>query len=181
MIKLNSKITERLLTYFFVNKDEEKYINELAKVLKLDPKNLDKKLKELETLGLFKSRFLGKQRYYSLNKNFPLLHEFEQIIKKTTGLPLQIEKALQNIKGIETAYIFGSYALNKMNISSDIDLLVAGHHNVFDVQKAILPVQNFLGREINIVDLTPEEFNKRLKNKDPFLSDVFSRPMIKIL
>ena len=31
---------------------------------------------------------------------------------------------LKNIKGLKEAYIFGSYASNKMDSSSDIDLLV---------------------------------------------------------
>ncbi|MBI5412125.1 nucleotidyltransferase domain-containing protein [Candidatus Peregrinibacteria bacterium] len=181
MLSLRSKITQKLLLYFFINKQEERYVNELAQLLSVDPKNLDKKLKELEREGLLKSRFMGKQRYYALNPSFPLIREYEQIVKKTIGLEHRLQTLFKTISSIQEAYIFGSYAKNRMDASSDIDLLVVGGHKALDVQKAILPLQRELGREINVVDLTPQEFETRQKNKDPFLQKLFSVPMIKIV
>jgi len=63
MISLRSKITIKLLDYYFLNPNAQVYINELARILEIDPKNTETKLKELEMEGLFKSEFRGKQRY----------------------------------------------------------------------------------------------------------------------
>jgi len=49
MISLKSKITRKLLNYFFLNPKESLYVNELSRNLALDKRNLVKKIKELET------------------------------------------------------------------------------------------------------------------------------------
>jgi len=64
MISLRSSITQKLLNYFFINPDEERYVNDLARKLKVDPKNLSNKLKELEKEGLFCSENKGQEKYY---------------------------------------------------------------------------------------------------------------------
>jgi predicted nucleotidyltransferase len=181
MISFRSSITQKLLTYFFLNKTKEFYVNELARFLNADPKNLDKKLKELEKEGIFKNEFRGKQRYYSINHQFPLLNEYEQIFNKTIGLEYQLKNILQKTKGLEEAYIFGSYASNKLDVLSDIDLLIIGSHKSLDVEKAILPLQKTIGREINIIDITKEEFEEKKIKKDPFIKHIFSKQIIKII
>ena len=92
MISLKSKVTIKILNYFFINSDAKHYINELARILNLDPKNVDTKLKELEKEGLFKSEFLGKQRYFYLAKKYPLLKEYRQIVLKTVGIEQHLKK-----------------------------------------------------------------------------------------
>lgn len=181
MISLKSSITQKLLSYFFLNKTKEFYVNELARLLKVDPKNLDKKLKELEREGLFKSEFKGMQKYYSLNQSFPLLEAYEQIINKTIGLEYQLKNALTGVNGPEEAYVFGSYASDKLGVLSDIDLLIIGSHKALDAEKVISPLRESLGRDVNIIDMTRKEFEKRKQKKDPLIKDVFSKPIIKII
>lgn len=181
MISLKSSITQKLLSYFFLNKTKELYVNELARLLETDPKNLDKKLKELEKEGLFRSEFKGKQKYYSMNLSFPLFKEYEQIVNKTIGLEHQLKNALETVQNLEEAYIFGSYAGNKLDVQSDIDLFIIGPHKLLDTEKAIFSLQKTLGREINAIDMTREEFERRKRKKDPLINDIFSKPTIKII
>ena len=79
MFNLNSTITNRVLRFFFINSGEKGYVNELARILEVDPGNLSRKLKELESEGVLISEFSGKQRYYYLNKKYPLLKETKKI------------------------------------------------------------------------------------------------------
>ena len=44
MFKLRSKVEIKLLSYFFMNPEKEEYLLELARILDVDPGNLDKKL-----------------------------------------------------------------------------------------------------------------------------------------
>ena len=48
MISLRSKVAIKLLDYYFLNPEAQAYINELARILELDPKNTETKLKEFE-------------------------------------------------------------------------------------------------------------------------------------
>lgn len=180
MISLRSKITQKVLNYYFLNPKAKKYTNELARLLLLDPKNLDRKLKELEKQGLLKSEFSGKQRYFFLNTKYPLLKEYKKIVLKSFGLEKRLEQLLNKIPAIKQAYLFGSYTKNKLDVSSDIDLLLVGSHSALQAQKIILPLQKEIEREINIVDMTEKEFTKKKKNNDPFIKQALSKA-IKII
>ena len=181
MISFKSKVTEKILDYYFINKDASRYINELAKILGLDPKNADRKLKELEKEGLLTSEFKGKQRYFSLNKKYPLMKSYRRIFLKTFGLEQKLRQIVSDIPRIKEAYIFGSYAKDKMDAQSDMDILAVGGHSVMQLQKKISALQKSLGREINVVNLSPQEFLRKKKAKDPFIANVFAGPHIKLL
>jgi len=88
---------------------------------------------------------------------------------------------LKKIEGLEEAYIFGSYARDKLNVLSDVDLLIIGSHKSLDADKAILPLYGTLGREINTIDMTKKEFEGKKRKKNPLIKDIFSKPVIKII
>jgi len=66
MISFRSEITKKVLNYFFLNPQESIYVNELARKLGLDKRNLVKKIRELEEKGLLKSETRGNLKLYSL-------------------------------------------------------------------------------------------------------------------
>lgn len=181
MISLRSKITIKLLDYYFLNPDAQVYINELARILEIDPKNTETKLKELEKEGLFKSEFRGKQRYFFLAKNNPILEHYRQIFLKTHGIEKKLKDMLIDIKGIKEAYLFGSYASNKMDSSSDIDLLAIGTHSILELQRIIAKLQRDTGREFNVTNLSPKEFKTKKKDKNHFISNIFKTKTIRIV
>jgi len=181
MISLRSKVAIKLLDYYFLNPDAEAYINELARILELDPKNTETKLKEFEKEGFFKSEFRGKQRYFFLAKDNPVLEHYRQIFLKTYGIEKRIKDILSGIKGIKEAYIFGSYANNKMDSSSDIDILAIGSHSVLELQRFIARLQKEIGREINVTNLSLKEFEAKKSKKDPFIKNVFKTKTIRLL
>ena len=181
MISLRSKVTIKLLDYYFLNPEAEVYINELARILDLDPKNTETKLKELEKEGLFKSEFRGKQRYFFLAKDNPVLEHYRQIFLKTYGIEKRLKDMISNIKGLKYAYIFGSYASNKMDSSSDIDILAIGSHSVLELQRIIAKLQKDTGREFNVMNLSLKEFEAKKKNKEPFLNSVFKTKTIRLI
>jgi predicted nucleotidyltransferase len=181
MISLRSKVAIKLLDYYFLNPEAQVYINELARILELDPKNTETKLKELEKEGLFKSEFRGKQRYFFLAKDNPVLEHYRQIFLKTHGIEKRLSDMINNIKGLKEAYLFGSYASNKMDSSSDIDLLAIGTHSVLELQRVIAKLQKDTGREFNVTNLSMKEFEAKKKNKDPFISSIFKTKIIRLV
>ncbi|MCF7916707.1 MAG: nucleotidyltransferase domain-containing protein [Candidatus Omnitrophica bacterium] len=181
MISLRSKVTIKILDYYFLNSDAQVYINELARILELDPKNTEIKLKELEKEGILKSEFRGKQRYFFLAKNNPILEHYRQIFLKTYGIEKRLKEILKNIKGLKEAYLFGSYANNQMDSSSDIDILAIGSHSSLELQKNIIKLQKDTGREFNVVNLNKKEFENNKKKEGHFLNNIFKGQTIKII
>ena len=161
MISLRSKITCAILADLFLSRTRSFYANQLAKRLNLDSGNLTRKLHELETDGLLLSEPKGRERYYSLNSAFPLLSEYRQIVLKTVGIEAEIRRTLQGVKGVRRAFLFGSYAENHMDASSDLDLVVIGDHRVLDLQRRIAVVQKKLSNEINVISLSSQEYEKK--------------------
>ncbi|MBI4846794.1 MAG: nucleotidyltransferase domain-containing protein [Candidatus Omnitrophica bacterium] len=181
MISLRSGLTVVLLNYFFINPDEGLYVNELQRELNLDKRNLVKKIKELEKIGLLKSWTRGNLKFYSINKLYPLYNEYKNIILKTLGFESKLKKVLLKVPGIKKAYLYGSYARNKMDVNSDIDLLVVGRQDIVLMQAELNKLQKEIGREINAMSLDEREFRNSLKNKKSFVFGVLKDNKIEVI
>lgn len=181
MFELRSKTEQAIIGYFLLNPEQEHYINELATILSLDPSNTHKKLTALEAQGLVEARTQGKVKFFRLNRQYRLLPELKKMFNSRYGLTEQLKKELAQVPGIEQAYIFGSFARDKMDKDSDIDVLLIGKHSIMQAQKRISPIQNQIGREINVIDMSPAEFKQRQKRKDAFILNVLSNKNIKLV
>jgi len=181
MISLRSKITQKILNLLILNDNERFYINELAKIINEEASNVHKKLVELEKEGIIADDYQGKERFFYINKKYKFLKEYKNIILKGVGFEKILKEKLKQIKGIESVYIFGSYAKNKMSEESDIDILVVGSFKTTELQRVLLEVQKLSGREINSIELLNNEFAKKMEEKDELLIDIFSKEHIKII
>ena len=181
MVNLNSALIIKILGYCFINPNEEFYGRQLAKKLEVDPGNLSKKLAELEREGLLSSDIKGRQKYFTLNSHYPFLVETKRLYEAKYSVVLVLKDILSQIKDLQAAYLFGSYLKNSFSRESDIDILLVGEHNGLEARKKILPLQKRLGREINIIDFSPKEFQKKKDQKDDFLNNVFSGKYLKLI
>lgn len=138
-------------------------------------------MKEFEKEGLFKSEFRGKQRYFFLAKDNSVLEHYRQIFLKTYGIEKRLKDMLKDINGIKEAYLFGSYANNSMDSSSDIDIIAIGSHSVLELQRVIAKLQKDVGREFNVKNLSQKEFEEKKKHKDPFINAVLKTKTIRLV
>jgi predicted nucleotidyltransferase len=176
-----SKIKQDLLRLFFSHPERRYYIRELARMLNLPPAYIRRELIKMENEGLFKSEFAGKERYFFLNPDYFLYQEVKSIVERTIGIEGSLKKALSRIEGIKEAYIFGSYAKNKLTPDSDIDLFIVGSNNYDKTLAKITSLQEKFGREFNLIDMSEAEFDKKKKHKDELLSNILSGKKIKLL
>jgi predicted nucleotidyltransferase len=181
MISLRSQVTRKIVNLFFLNPHETLYINELSRRLALDKRNLVKKLHELDQIGILKNEKKGNLRLYGVNPEFPLYQEYRKIVLKTIGVEEKLRQIVRGTSGVEEAYIYGSYALDAMSAHSDLDLLIVGNHEIKALQKKIVLLQREISREINSVNISEDEFRKRVDMEDPFLSGVLQRKTIRLV
>ena len=180
MVSLRSKISQKVLSYFMLQQGAESYVSELGRTIQVENGNLTRKLMELEKEGILKSRWQGKQRYYSLSKSFPLLKEYKNIVLKTLGLEQILKASLGKISGIKKALIFGSYAQDKMDSHSDIDLLVVGDHSTVVLNREVAQIQKVNNRGINAVSMSLQEYNDKKENA-PFLKSIETKKSVRII
>jgi predicted nucleotidyltransferase len=135
----------------------------------------------LEREGLFRSEVIGRQKYFQLSREYPLFNEVRSIFVKTFGAASLIAQSLRELEGVEEAYLYGSFARNQQDATSDIDVLVIGMPHSEALAEAVRKLERQLGREINYTVLTRREFDSRRTNKDAFLEDVWHHKRISLI
>src|SRR5437016_6375216 len=181
MLDLRSKARQRLLAYYFTNPTARHHLRDLAGRLSIDPSNLSKEFGRLEREGLFRSEVSGRQKYFQLNRKYPLFDEVRSIVAKTIGAVPVITQSLKKIPGIGEAYLYGSFARNQQDAGSDIDVLVIGTPREEVLAEAVRKLERQLGREINYTVLAPKEFRSRRARKDAFLESVWHNDRVSLV
>jgi predicted nucleotidyltransferase/DNA-binding HxlR family transcriptional regulator len=181
MLDLHSKARQRLLAYYFTNPSARHHLRDLAERIGVDPSNLSKELRRLERDGLFKSEVDGRQKYFSLNRKYPLYAEVRRIVEKTIGAVPLLSQAIKKVTGVQEAYLYGSFARDQQDAASDIDVLLIGNPKTDDLAHEIEMLERKLGREINYTTLTREEFGSRRARKDAFLENVWHNKRVPLV
>lgn len=181
MLNTRSSLRNKVLNYFFLNQEERTYINEMARILQADPKNVHRALTRLEEEGILASEFSGKERYFFCRTKHPLYKSYREIFLKTVGLEGILKEEIKKIEGLNEAWLFGSYARNQYGPESDIDLLLVGQHKPLEAQKVIFQIQKKIAREISVVNMKPDELTERKAKGDQFVKTVFGGKVIKLL
>ena len=167
-----SRLRKKILSYFFTNPSAKLYLRETASILGEDAGNLSKELTKLEQAGVFISALRGNQKYFSLNKKYPLYKELRSIIFKTIGVEGSLNRIVNEVAGIEAAFIYGSFAMNKENSMSDIDLFILGNPDEDSLMAKIDILEKKLRREINYNIHSRKEFREKVRKKDSFIMNV---------
>jgi predicted nucleotidyltransferase len=181
MFDLRSKARQRLLAYYFANPTATVHLRDLAERLDIDPANLSKELRRLEIEGLFRSEVSGRQKYFRLNREYPLFAEVRSIVSKTIGAASLIAQSIKKIEGIEEAYLYGSFARNQQDAASDIDVLVIGGPRGEVLAEAMRKIERQLGREVSYTVLTRKELDSRRARKDAFLENVWHNKRVLLI
>lgn len=177
---IKSKTRENILKLYFSDPQKKYYLRQLEKILEIPVGNIRRELLSLHNFGLFKKEPAGNQVYYYLNQEAALYNDLKNIVFKTIGIEGELKKALKKIPCIEEAFVFGSFAKDKSNSSSDVDLMIIGRPNDDLLVKKISRLESTFNREINYHLIDREEWNKKLKT-DSFIKAINKGPIIKII
>lgn len=181
MISLRSDLRRKVLTFFFVNRKARVYVRQLAVALGADSTNVSRELARLEREGFLRAEREGRQLYYSVNRDYPHLKPVFVLLGGSVGIKPTLKRALKNVKGIEQAWIYGSFAKDEADAESDIDLLIIGSPDQAQLAVEIRKAERALKREINYTVLAFPELNQRLAACDAFLTDIWNGKRIEII
>ena len=175
---IGSRTRINILKLFVLNPKQDYYVREISRLTKepFDPAR--RELMQLEEIGLLKSKLSGRQKYYSINTGYALFQEFKSMILKTVGIGDVIRLKTGKRDDILVAFIHGSYAKNREDIESDIDLFVVGDISSMDLQEIISGIEAETKREINFTIYSSRELKARYKTKNNFIMEVFKGPKI---
>ena len=179
---LFGKTRRLILALLYTRSDEQFYLRRVSRETGAGLGPVQRELKQLTNAGIVTRQYMDKHVYYQANQNCPIYHELKSIVVKTAGLTDILRFALEPLADrIGSAFIYGSFASGNENRRSDVDLIILGSISFAEISAALATAQEKLQREINFAVYSKEEFKKRLKAKDHFITSVMENPRISII
>ncbi len=171
---VKSKTRASMLALFFNHPGNEYYLRQIEGLTGYSVGNIRREMGKLEADGLFISRNIGRIKLYRLNKAYPLYDEIKSIVRKTVGIEGGLRSALRRFKDIDFSFIYGSLAEGKEKILSDVDIIVIGRVSPKEIKTLFFEYQAKISRELNSIVYSPDEFLRKLKDKNHFISSLIA-------
>ncbi|GEM_PF-207312 len=166
-----------ILKLLFLNSSGEFHANDIARKTGLAPSTVAKEMPIIQNIGLTLRRTQGNLVFYKINKQSVIFNELKRIFLKFEMLDEIISRDLPK-EEIKYAIIYGSFAKGTESPSSDIDLLVIGNVNENALLRSISKTERTLGREVNYLLWTEEEFLDRVKKEIPLIKEIIKTPVM---
>jgi DNA-binding transcriptional ArsR family regulator len=177
---LSSRVKAEIFRLLFGVAPRELHVREIERQSGLADATVRQELRRLSRLGVVESRRDGNRTYYRANIRHPLYPDIRSLTLKTNGLAGVLREALAH-PGIRLAFVFGSVAAGAEKAESDVDLMVIGAVSLRQFSKLLSGVSAKVGREINPHVFTAEEFVRRKKASDHFVSTVSGAPKLFVI
>ena len=158
----------KLLTLFLLHPDDEYFIRELTRKLGEQINSVRRELDNLKKIGILKSKFKNRKKFYVVDKNFVIFQELRSIILKTLSDHEAIAKKLSKCGDIDYMVLSGIF----VNKNSTVDLLIVGNNINRDKLESTLNSEVATKRPVRYSILTKDDFIYRLECKDRFLTDI---------
>jgi len=172
----------QLLATLLLRPDERFHVRELGRMTGFSPGSIHRELRIMAESGLLLRERVGSQVFYQANRVCPIYADLAAIFRKTIGLAHILKDALHSASDkIDFAFVFGSMASGDQTSLSDLDVMVLSDLALLDVVKALSPLQQELGREINPVTMTASRFVSNLDKKEGFAMRVAEEPKIFVI
>jgi predicted nucleotidyltransferase len=103
------------------------------------------------------------------------------LLQGSIGVVPALQRALGAVSGIQSAWLYGSFAKNEADAASDIDVLVVGAPDQTQLATEVRKAEKALRREINYTVLSPRELTQRLRKGDAFVGDIWKGKRVELI
>lgn len=176
------KTRQGILATMLVQSEKSWYVSELARRMGIPSSSLQRELQALSTAGILKTHRQGHMVYFQANADSPLFPDLRGLLLKTAGMIDVLADVLKPLAAkIQIAFVYGSVASNSEQSDSDIDLMLIGKLTPVELAVPLRGARDMLGREINPTVYSLEEFSKKKKVKDHFLTRVLDKTKLFVI
>lgn len=179
---LLGKTRSAVLREMFLNPDQRLSFNELVRRAKTGDGAVAREVKILLDAGLLMEQREGNQRFLAARKESPVFPELKAFLAKTARIPAVVREALAGLEdAIEIAFIFGSVAQGREGADRDLDLLVIGTAGYSVVTEHLYPVEQHLGRRVQVLYFDPSSPEDRASLEKSSMQAVLTSPKVFVL
>ncbi len=170
-----SKTRAKLLGLFFANTDKSFYVREITRVIEEQINSVRRELLNLESIGVIKNETFDNKVYYSANMKHPYAHALTDIFSKKieTNKDKDVKESTweEYIRPVKK-YLAAVMVTNRLPGQDGVDLLIVGDDKTKKLTHWAEIVEKKLGKPINYVIFSVEDFLYRKSVRDKFILDI---------
>lgn len=169
----------KVMAWVFGQPERWYHIQELIRLTSLASASLQREIKRLHVAGLVVEERIGNLRRVKANPDSPVFADLASLVRKTLGAVPTIADALRPLASrLQVALVFGSMAKGTDHAGSDVDvLLVSSSVQLGDALAVLLPLEEQLGRRIEVKLYTPTEFSARRAEAGSVVQRIVAGPI----
>ena len=179
-----SKTRAKLLKLFFEAPEKSFYVREMTRVIDEQINSVRRELLNLESIGIIKNETFDNKVYYSANTKHPFCRPLNEIFAKASaglGGEAAREASWEDYCRPVKNYLQGLVITNRLPGQDGIDLLIIGNDRTKKLTRWAEVVEKKLGKPINYVIMSADDFNYRRSVKDRFIEDIFEMEISRII
>ncbi|TXN02407.1 nucleotidyltransferase domain-containing protein [Methylobacterium sp. WL64] len=116
--------------------------------------------------GIVTDRRLANLRLFKANVEHPLFPELRALSVKAFGVGDRLREVVETLGDkAEMAFVFGSFAAGADVAESDVDVMLVGTADLFEVMEVLVPAEKDLGRKVHVNVYDPVEWREARRDK----------------
>ena len=160
----------------------EHSLTELTERTGIPYASVHREVARAEASGLVLSRLVGRTRLIRADSASPYFSGLSDVLVKAFGVPWVLGQVLADVRGIDAAYVYGSWAARFSGEEGDrpvgdVDLLVLGGPDRDEVYAAASSAEQRLGRAVQV---TIRSTDWLTEGSGTFHDTVAGRPMVRV-
>lgn len=171
-----------VLAELFAGSDAELSVGELARLAGAAQATVSREVARLAQHQLVVTRHLGRNTLAAANWSLAWAKALRSILVQTVGVLGRLGEALAGSPGVESAFVFGSWAARYAGEPGppprDVDVLVVGDADLRSLRRACRPVEEELRVEISPVTVPSAEWHDA--EPSAFVAQIKSQPVVPI-
>jgi len=184
----SSKVRAQVLGHMLPRAHTGYSLTELSRFLGLPISSLQHECYKLERIGVIKGRREGNSRRYRVSAASPILHELTALVVKGIGEADALRAALEDIPGLEAAFLARSLPLDptegEQTTAGLIPLVLIGEVSleaVDDAQARVASLLDLPTSRIEAVFYLPSDWRDRLEQQSQYAVWLISGPRTDLL
>ncbi|GLW25070.1 ArsR family transcriptional regulator [Microbispora amethystogenes] len=178
---LRSAAVGELLAWLFLHPENEYSTTDLAQRTGVSQSTVSREMDRFAAAGLTSERRHGNLRLIRANTETIVARPLIDLLAVTFGPAAVLPPLLEDVTGIDEAYIYGSWAARYAGRAGppprDVDVLVIGTADLDDLYEAARTAEHVLGREVNISRISTDAW---ADHSDPFVAALKDNPLFQL-
>ena len=178
---LRSDTQGRIYAQVMRDPEDEHSLTDLARLTNTSLPTVQREISRAEAAGIMTARTVGRSRLVKANSTHPLYDAIAKIVLTTYGPPAIVGDLLSGLRGVDEVYLFGSWAARYQGTPgrwpNDIDVLVVGRPDRDEIHDQAEKAERRLGQPVQVTFRSRAQWRD---SKDPFVTELKSRPLVHI-